>query len=34
MAHDGMHIASLRTFVEREIDRYVYVVPEGSNRSP
>jgi len=34
MAYEGMHIASLRTFVEREIDRYVYVVPEGSVGNP
>ena len=34
MPHEGMHIASLRTFVEREIDRYVYVVPEGSVGRP
>jgi hypothetical protein len=34
MAHEGMDIASLRTFVEREIDRYVYRVPEGAVGTP
>jgi hypothetical protein len=34
MAHEGMDIASLRTFVEREIERYVYVVPEGALGTP
>ena len=34
MAYEGMDIASLRTFVEREIDRYVYTVPEGALGTP
>ena len=34
MAYEGMDIASLRTFVEREIDKYVYIVPEGAVGRP
>lgn len=34
MAHEGMDIASLRSFVEKEIDRYVYRVPEGALGTP
>jgi hypothetical protein len=29
-----MDISSLRTFVEKEIERYVYVVPEGAVGKP
>jgi hypothetical protein len=34
MAHDGMDLASLRTFVETEIEQYVYTVPEGAVGTP
>ena len=34
MAHEGLHIASLRAFVEKEIDQYVYAVPEGALGQP
>ena|SRR5689334_18859699 len=34
MAHEGLHIASLRAFVEKEIDKYVYSVPEGTVGQP
>ena len=34
MAHEGMNIASLRAFVEREIDQYVYAVPDGAVGRP
>ena len=34
MAHESLHIASLRAFVEKEIDQYVYAVPEGAVGKP
>jgi hypothetical protein len=34
MGHEGMDISSLRAFVEREIERYVYAVPEGAIGKP
>jgi hypothetical protein len=34
MRYEAMEIASLRVFVEREIERYVYVHPEGSVGMP